>query len=102
VEWAANSPFFQIRTSPYFVNLATHFTTNVSAEPLFGDRNLTGGVLTNGLRILSSTNGLGWSKDLHQHFGNVALADGSVSSVSTQALHEIARTSVNTPRLAVP
>jgi competence protein ComGC len=88
----------------YFVNLASHFRTNLPAEePLFGDRNLTGGVLSNGtVRILSSTNGLGWSQDLHQHFGNIALADGSVSSVSTQALHEMVQTSVSPPRLAVP
>jgi prepilin-type processing-associated H-X9-DG protein len=45
---------------------------------------------------------MGWSKDLHQHFGNIALADGSVSSVSTQALHEMVQTSVTPPRLAVP
>lgn len=87
----------------YFVNLAARFSTNDLATPLFGDRNLTGGSLSNDfVRTLSSTNGLGWSKELHQHFGNVALIDGSVTQVGTQALHELVRTSTIPPRLALP
>ena len=87
----------------YFVNVATRFDTNSSAALMLGDRNITGGTLSNGfLRLLSSTNGLGWSKELHQHFGYIGRTDGSVSSTTTQALHEIVRTSVIPLRLAMP
>ncbi|HWN96173.1 MAG TPA: hypothetical protein VNT99_14150 [Methylomirabilota bacterium] len=94
---------FSNRNISYFVNLAAQFDTNGVPAPMFGDRNLTGGSLSNGfLRTLSSTNGLGWSKELHQHFGNIALADGSVSRVETQALHALVRTSAVPLRLAIP
>ena len=87
----------------YFVNVAAHFNTNSSAAALVGDRNVTGGAVSNGfLRSLSSTNDLGWSKELHQHFGIIALSDGAAELFSTQALHELVRTSPAPLRFATP
>lgn len=49
---------------------------------LAGDRNILGGkrIGTN-LLELTSTNGAGWDRDLHNGQGNVAMADGSVQGI---------------------
>ncbi len=69
----------------YFVGLDAH-----EAQPqsiLSGDRNITGGTLSNGfMRRLSSNSLAGWETNLHQGSGNLGLGDGSVQQVTAQSL----------------
>lgn len=71
---------------------------------LSGDRNLT----TNGVRIgpglfTANTNHLlGWDKTIHEHAGNVGLADGSVQQFSESALRNALAWEGMTNRLAIP
>ncbi len=71
---------------------------------LSGDRNITGGVLSNRfLRLLWATNEVGWTTELHNRAGNVGLADGSVQQVTDRSLQrqlEASESPLN--RLAIP
>jgi hypothetical protein len=50
---------------------------------LSGDRNITGGTLSNGfLRTLASNTLAGWTTELHNKTGNIGLSDGSVQQVT--------------------
>jgi competence protein ComGC len=50
---------------------------------LSGDRNLTGGTLSNGFLRFLPTNALaGWTSELHNNAGNIGLSDGSVQLVT--------------------
>jgi hypothetical protein len=81
---------------------------------LAGDRNITGGLLTNrNLMLLWSNSSAAWSSQLHKKFGNIALADGSVHRMTEQQLRlqiqaDIAtetwppRTHKSVVRLAIP
>jgi competence protein ComGC len=71
---------------------------------LSGDRNITGGVFTNGfLRLLKTNSSAGWTKELHNNAGNISLSDGSVSQTTAQQLQQQLRTNtLPTIRLAIP
>jgi len=71
---------------------------------LSGDRNITGGVFTNGfLRLLKTNSTAGWTKELHEHGGNIGLSDGSVSQMAAQQLQQQLRTNtLPLIRLAIP
>ncbi len=73
---------------------------------LSGDRNITGGTLSNGfLRVLGVNSEAGWTKEIHQNAGNVGLGDGSVQQLTPMRLRQqIARAMTNSSfiRLAVP
>ncbi len=71
---------------------------------LSGDRNITGGVFTNGFLRLLKTNSLaGWTKELHEHGGNIGLSDGSVWQTTAQLLQQQLRmNTLQTIRLAIP
>jgi competence protein ComGC len=71
---------------------------------LSGDRNITGGALSNGfLRTLTPTTAAGWTKDIHKFAGNIGLADGSVQQFTTNGLRQHLATITNaTIRLAIP
>jgi hypothetical protein len=46
---------------------------------------------------------VGWTKEIHQHCGNVVLADGSVQQATSSRLGDLLRASgVATNRLAIP
>jgi prepilin-type processing-associated H-X9-DG protein len=87
----------------YFVSLDAEET-----EPqmlLSGDRNITNGTqLVNGLLLLATNSAVGWTHELHNGFGNVALADGSVQGFSTPHLQEALQNmgGDGTNRLAIP
>ncbi|HLP77983.1 MAG TPA: type II secretion system protein [Candidatus Paceibacterota bacterium] len=86
----------------YFVGVdATE--TNASML-LFGDRNITNSTrLHGGLLELTDSKPSGWTGEIHQNAGNIALSDGSVQQLSTAGLREAVRsTGVVTNRLAVP
>ncbi|HLP77984.1 MAG TPA: hypothetical protein VK327_13830 [Candidatus Paceibacterota bacterium] len=71
---------------------------------LFGDRNITNGTRLHGGLLELTTNHLsGWTGEIHQNSGNIALADGSVQQVSTPGLRTVVEnTGIATNRLAVP
>lgn len=73
---------------------------------LSGDRNITGGTLSNGfLRLLNASSDAGWTKEIHQNAGNIGLGDGSVQQVTPMRLRQqIAPATTNSSfiRLAVP
>jgi hypothetical protein len=87
----------------YFLNLAAEASTNEAVIPMFGDRNVTGGSLSNGfLRTFSSIKEIGWTKELHEGFGHFGMADGSAMRASPNELDEFASTSRESIRLAIP
>jgi hypothetical protein len=71
---------------------------------LTGDRHITGGTLSNGfLRTLTRKSGAAWTSELHEGWGNLGLADGSVQQVNSAGLQSIIRSNtLAVIRLAVP
>jgi prepilin-type processing-associated H-X9-DG protein len=69
----------------YFVGLDA-----IETDPqrfLSGDRNITGGILSNGfMRFLTPTSAVGWTAKMHGNVGNIGLADGSVQQVNLSRL----------------
>ena len=86
----------------YFVSLdARHEASN---SILNGDRNITGGTLSNGfLRVLTPGDAARWTKEMHQHRGHLSFADNSVQMMTNAQLQKHFATLTNqTIRLAVP
>ena len=71
---------------------------------LSGDRNITGGRLTDSfLRLVSTNDQMGWTKDLHNGQGNIGLGDGSTMQVIPAILTKQLQTqSLPVIRLAIP
>ena len=90
----------------YFVGLDADETKPQSI--LSGDRNITGGVLvTNKVFQFTSNSVVGFTKELHDQQGNLALGDGSAMQVSRSAVGNqinVALLSSGQPalRLAIP
>ena len=86
----------------YFVGLDAR--EDAPQSILSGDRNITGGTLSNGfLRRLNANSDAGWTKEIHQNAGNVGLGDGSVQQMTTAALRQhVAGLTNLVIRLAVP
>jgi type II secretory pathway pseudopilin PulG len=86
----------------YFVGLEAREDNPQSI--LSGDRNITGGTLSNGfLRVLQPTSEAGWTKDIHNLAGNVGLGDGSVQQVTVAGLRKQLAVATNAHiRLAIP
>jgi prepilin-type processing-associated H-X9-DG protein len=101
---AASGNFAQLSNQnlSWFLNLNATFQTNGPHAPLAGDRNISGGSLRSFLRTIESTNGLGWRNELHGYMGNIAFADGSVESMTTQSLCEAVSSKGFRLRLAIP
>ena len=86
----------------YFVGLDAD-----EAKPeriLSGDRNITGGVLSNGfLRLLRTNSQAGFTAAIHNHAGNIGLADGSVQPLTPRALQwQLQSNTLAVIRLAIP
>ncbi|HWN94170.1 MAG TPA: type II secretion system protein [Methylomirabilota bacterium] len=86
----------------YFVGLDADET-----EPerlLSGDRNITGGRLSNGfLRVLRTNSLAGWTATIHTNAGNIGLADGSVQQMMPATLRrQLQMQTFNDIRLAIP
>ena len=76
---------FDDKHMSYFVGLDADETRPQSI--LSGDRNITGGVrLTNTVFQFTSNSVVGFTKDLHDKSGNIALGDGSVQQVAPAGL----------------
>ena len=75
-----------------------------SAMILSGDHNITNGTpIRNGLLALTTNRLAGWTSEIHNKVGNVALADGSVQQDSILGLqNQIAGTGVATNWLQMP
>jgi prepilin-type processing-associated H-X9-DG protein len=71
---------------------------------LSGDRNITGGMLSNGfLRLLKTNTPAGWTPEMHKGVGNVALADGSVMQTIPDGLRQhLKKQGLPVIRLAIP
>ncbi len=86
----------------YFVGLDAREEDSKSI--LTGDRNITNG-LPGKVRILLLTTNqpVGWTKEIHQHWGNLLLGGGSVQQVDSAGLQRVLGDSgVATNRLAIP
>jgi competence protein ComGC len=86
----------------YFVGLDAR--EDAPNSILSGDRNITGGTLSNGfLRVLTPGTAVEWTKEMHQNAGNIGLGDGSVQQVTTAKLRQQLALQTNAfIRLAVP
>ena len=81
VQWSE----FDDKHLSYFIGLDADETKPQSI--LFGDRNITGGVrFTNTIYQFTSNSLVGFTKDLHNMAGNIALGDGSVMQATRSAL----------------
>ena len=72
---------------------------------LAGDRNLTldGSPVRPGLVSLTTNAPVGWSRELHDRQGNVAVGDGSVQQLNEAMLRAmLANTGIATNSLLVP
>ncbi|HWN94169.1 MAG TPA: hypothetical protein VNT99_03985 [Methylomirabilota bacterium] len=71
---------------------------------LSGDRNITGGTLSNGfLRVLQTNTPAGWTPAIHKNAGNIGLADGSVLQANPPTLQrQLQMQTFNDIRLAIP
>lgn len=93
-----------------FCNSNTSFFIGVdSAETnammlLAGDHNITNGMpVRNGILNLTTNHLSGWTAEVHNKVGNIALADGSVQQVSITGLQmSVANTGAASNRLQMP
>ncbi len=87
----------------YFVGLDANETTHPSAF-LSGDRNITNGQMPlNGVLELTTNQNIGWTGEIHDHTGNLGVADGSVQQVTDNGLNSFANhTGFATNRLLFP
>jgi hypothetical protein len=85
----------------YFLNLTADWSTNAPPPAVFGDRHITGGVLSNGfLKTFPTSQGVGWDPRVHSGNGNIAFAEGSVDSGLTPLLQSVVE--AQGVRLAIP
>ena len=77
--------------------------TNAQAF-LSGDRNITIGFpARNGVLLMITNQMVKWTPQIHEHVGNICLADGSVQQLTSSALQRgLANTGLPTNRLVVP
>jgi len=93
-----------------FCNSNVSFFVGVDANErdpsgiLYGDRNITNGMpIRNGLLTLTTNRPTGWTSDIHNKAGNIALADGSVQQVSNSGLQAaVANSGMESTRLQMP
>jgi hypothetical protein len=71
---------------------------------LLGDRNITNGVVPFGrLLVLRTNQSVGWTKEMHKHVGNVAVADASVEVTTSLQIRKLLREAeTNSQRIVLP
>jgi prepilin-type processing-associated H-X9-DG protein len=88
----------------YFVGLNADETK--ADTILSGDRNIsTNSSILVGLFDVQNPEALQWTRDIHRHAGNIALADGSVSQTTTETVRKAfqgALATNNAIRLVIP
>jgi prepilin-type processing-associated H-X9-DG protein len=99
---ATNFDVFCNSNLSFFVGIDAAETN--AAMILYGDHNLTNGTpVRNGILELTAKHPTGWTAEMHDGVGNVALADGSVQQVSIAGIRSVvANTGVVTNRLQMP
>ncbi len=100
---AADFTQFSNANLSYFVGLDAREDQPQSI--LSGDRNVTGGTLSNRfMRRFTSTSEAQWTDEIHRKNGNIGLGDGSVQQVNSQGLNALiqAFTNVSVVRFAIP
>jgi competence protein ComGC len=86
----------------YFVGLVKNSDDNPEMF-LAGDRNIVGGKkLANGIVEITTNDLISWGTDLHNGFGNIAIADGSVQQLTTIRLREALQATEVTNQLSIP
>lgn len=99
---ATNFVNFNNSNISFFVGVVS----NDSDPPLIlsGDHNITNATrVKNGLLELTTNNLAGWTAEMHNKVGNIALADGSVQQVSIVGLQQlVANAGVNTNLIQMP
>ncbi len=99
-QWATNFTTLGNSNLSYFVNLSA--TETDPQMILSGDRNITNGTpIKNGILELTANSPIGWTTELHNKVGNLALSDGSVQQVSSTGLRTAVGNSF-TNRLQMP
>jgi prepilin-type processing-associated H-X9-DG protein len=98
----AFDPGFNNANLSYFIGVVSN-----SDNPqmfLSGDHNVTGGTRqTNGMLEITTNDVPSWGTDIHNGWGNIGLADGSVQQLNTLRLREAIRwTGSTTNRLVMP
>jgi len=86
----------------YFVAVDAH---EIKPQLLLsGDRNITNGVIPLGRVLVLRTNQpVGWTKEVHRHVGNVALADASVLiTTGSQMQRQLRNGETNSQRVVLP
>jgi competence protein ComGC len=86
----------------YFV--ALNADESKPQQILTGDRNITGGTLSNGfLRVLTSADDVGWTREIHVGVGDVGLVDGSAQQFTPESLRrQLQAQKSPITRLAIP
>ena len=90
----------------YFAGISAHET--IPSAILSGDRNVsTNAAMTAGLVTADKSENVRWTRDIHEHAGNIALADGSVSQTTSETLRRaieanIAALTNQSVRLSIP
>ena len=99
---ATNFDFLRNSNISYFVGIDANDTNPQLI--LSGDRNITNGTLVkNGLLELTTHRPSGWTAEMHDGVGNLALSDGSVQQVSATGLRTaVTNTGLATSRLQMP
>lgn len=100
---ATNFAFLRNSNISFFIGVDVTNETNPQLI-LAGDRNITNGLPTkNGILEVSSNQPAGWTAEMHNKVGNIALSDGSVQQISITGLRSaIENTSLATNRLQMP
>jgi type II secretory pathway pseudopilin PulG len=80
--------------------------SNAPSRLLSGDRNVSGGVISNRfMRVIAPSQSVSWTNGLHEMAGNTGLVDGSVQQVSSSGFSNVVANSFGTNqflRLAIP
>lgn len=86
----------------YFVGLDA--TSSNTLSILSGDRNVTGGNLSNSILALQTKSSqAAWGKNIHNRAGNIGLADGSAQQVTENGMNKHLQMVTNeTIRLLIP
>ena len=86
----------------YFVGLDASQTNTQSV--VSGDRNITNGLSDNARILFLATNSpVGWTKQMHNHSGDIVFGDGHVDQLSDNRLREqVLHSGLATNRLAIP
>jgi competence protein ComGC len=90
---ARSWPTFGNTNLSYFVSITANETRPQAW--LSGDRNISGGVLSNGFMLTLTSNSIvNWTTALHKQCGNVTLADGSAQQIPPTIARELMRLAI--------